>query len=374
MSGNWTTPPHLAPASQALISVLYAVGILANTAALAILCSGRKYRNHKHTLMLRFLTGNDLVALAGMLVQMYLQLHGVAGGRPLCIFRVVWRFFGFSSGCVAIVMAVERWLALTHPFVYQKHVTPAVIKRGIFGLWLLALLLVCLPFAGFGLYYRPAPADRCERYKDATSPVDRAYAFLFCAVGMLMVVCLVLCNVSVIRALCRMGLRGRHGGGEVLGRRISRSSSRSGGSRTAVAAPAAPAAAGSLCYNSSTREELTFARLMGLICVVFVVCWLPQMVSILLAQFLRGTAFTRSFGRLADILLSLHYTLNPFIYVLLSCRGQPCLPGLLKLLCRSCRRRSGASPSAPGSLAMTEHEQLESTEATSGPGVTSSLI
>jgi hypothetical protein len=37
-----------------------------------------------------------------------------------CRIRVLWRFFGLGSGCVAIVMAVERWLALTKPFFYQK--------------------------------------------------------------------------------------------------------------------------------------------------------------------------------------------------------------------------------------------------------------
>ncbi|KAG8223631.1 hypothetical protein J437_LFUL016592 [Ladona fulva] len=38
----------------------------------------------------------------------------------LCVLRVVWRLFGLGSGCVAIVMAVERWIALTRPFLYQK--------------------------------------------------------------------------------------------------------------------------------------------------------------------------------------------------------------------------------------------------------------
>jgi hypothetical protein len=31
-------------------------------------------------------------------------------------------------------------------------------------------------------------------------------------------------------------------------------------------------------YNASTPEELAFARLMAVLCVAFVVCWMPQMV------------------------------------------------------------------------------------------------
>lgn len=72
--------------------------------------------------MLRCLASNDLVALLGMLVQMYISIYvaGVTSNRAFCSLRVVWRLFGLFSGCVAIVMAAERWLALTRPFVYQK--------------------------------------------------------------------------------------------------------------------------------------------------------------------------------------------------------------------------------------------------------------
>lgn len=72
--------------------------------------------------MLRCLATNDLVALLGMLVQMYVTIYvnDVQSSQIVCSFRVIWRLFGLFSGCVAIVMAAERWLALTRPFVYQK--------------------------------------------------------------------------------------------------------------------------------------------------------------------------------------------------------------------------------------------------------------
>lgn len=37
-----------------------------------------------------------------------------------CMGKVVWRFFGLSSGCIAAVMAIERWMALARPFIYHK--------------------------------------------------------------------------------------------------------------------------------------------------------------------------------------------------------------------------------------------------------------
>lgn len=72
--------------------------------------------------MLRCLAINDLIALVGMLLQMNVTIYfgSVATTRLFCSMRILWRLFGLFSGCVAIVMAVDRWLALTKPFVYQK--------------------------------------------------------------------------------------------------------------------------------------------------------------------------------------------------------------------------------------------------------------
>jgi prostaglandin E receptor 4 len=68
--------------------------------------------------MLRCLTINDLIAMLGTWVQMYISRYWPGNG--FCYLHVVWRLFGLFSGCVAIVMAGERWLALTRPFLYQK--------------------------------------------------------------------------------------------------------------------------------------------------------------------------------------------------------------------------------------------------------------
>ena len=105
-------------------TIVYSIGALGNLIALTILHrSEKQMRNKKIILMLRCLVCNDLVALLGMVIQMH--LHQVlpleyACSHEACIVRVIWRQFGLSSGCVAVVMAVERWLALTHPFLYQK--------------------------------------------------------------------------------------------------------------------------------------------------------------------------------------------------------------------------------------------------------------
>lgn len=117
-----STAKHLNPCSQVIITTCYLLGISANTLALITLCQrSTRPNNPKHRMMLKCLTANDLTAMLGMLVLMYLQLYlPVANSQFFCGVRVIWRVFGLGSGCVTVVMAVERYLAITKPFLYQK--------------------------------------------------------------------------------------------------------------------------------------------------------------------------------------------------------------------------------------------------------------
>ncbi|KAL2727589.1 prostaglandin E2 receptor EP2 subtype isoform X1 [Vespula maculifrons] len=265
MTMNVTVPNipkrHVTLISQAVLTLVYITGVIGNVSALVILFHRDKRRNRKHLLMLRCLASNDLVALLGMLVQMYISIYvaGVTSNRAFCSLRVVWRLFGLFSGCVAIVMAAERWLALTRPFVYQKQVTYPVIVRCMLALWLAALSLTSLPVLGFGLYYKD---DHCVRYREATELTDIAYAYVWFVFGTLLCLSIVWCNLAVSRAL---GTLGRRAGAL---RRISRASSRAKPLLT-VTGPTPEVVA--------TAEERAFARLMAVLSISFVVCWMPQM-------------------------------------------------------------------------------------------------
>lgn len=48
------------------------------------------------------------------------HVPGVGSTRAYCAARVVLRVFGIGSVCIAVTMALERYLALTRPFLYQK--------------------------------------------------------------------------------------------------------------------------------------------------------------------------------------------------------------------------------------------------------------
>ncbi|XP_065212420.1 prostaglandin E2 receptor EP3 subtype [Planococcus citri] len=295
---------HLSNTLQIIITTCYVVGILGNLFALAILCKKTtRPSNPKYRLMLKCLSVNDLTALTGMLILMYMHMYyrDIRNDIWYCRARVIWRVFGLGSGCVAFVMAVERWLALTKPFVYQKHVTVVLIRRAIFGLWISAVILACMPFFGFGLYYdEKNPREKCRRYRHASAEHTRdvVYAYLYFSLGMLLVVCLVFCNIAVMRSLCYKGTTQIKIREQVSMRRMSRSVSK--------------------MSTSSTREEIAFGRLMGFLCIIFVICWVPQMLTIPLAACVphsEDDSRCKKFFRLADILMALHFVLDPYVYV-----------------------------------------------------------
>ncbi|KAG5326933.1 PE2R4 protein, partial [Acromyrmex charruanus] len=323
-----TRRKHVSFVPQLVLTLVYTTGVIGNVSALVILFHRDKRRNRKHLLMLRCLATNDLVALLGMLVQMYVTIYAgdVTSTRIFCSLRVVWRLFGLFSGCVAIVMAAERWLALTRPFVYQKQVTYPVIVRCMLALWLIALTITSLPVMGFGLYYKD---KQCVRYREATEPSDIAYAYVWFIFGTLLCLSIVWCNLAVSRALSKLSRR------TVALGRISRASSRAKPLLT-IAGVHTPHR-----LETVTTEERAFARLMAVLSISFVICWMPYMISIPLAQFamhLPKTAVTvkciRIFHIIADILLCIHFTLDPYIYVLLR-MPRPRFR-LLKPLCRIC--------------------------------------
>ncbi|KAK0084502.1 hypothetical protein PV325_006924 [Microctonus aethiopoides] len=347
MKINGTTIPirHVTIFSQIVLTLVYVCGIIGNIAALITLFHRDKKRNRKHSLMLRCLATNDLIALVGMLIQMNITIYfgSVASTRLFCSMRILWRLFGLFSGCVAIVMAVDRWLALTKPFVYQKRVSYHIIVRCMIVLWIATLSLTTMPLFGFGLYYENG---KCIRYREARKLADIVYAYIWCTYGTLLCLLIVICNLGVSRVLKKLG---RYDGAL---RRVSRASSRNKLPKLLIKENIASS------QSIATVEERAFARLMSILSITFVICWMPQMIAIPLEQY--NLQLPKSewlikkcigiFYKIADILLCLHFTLDPYIYVLLHIRKSR--TPIMKYLCGICvtnRSRTSSFAATSGS-------------------------
>lgn len=268
-----------------------------------------------------------------MFVQMYLHRYlpqeiVEANMHHFCIFRVIWRVFGISSGCVAFVMALERYIALTKPFFYHKHVSDKMIRRSIFLLWAVGAFFTFLPLFGFGIYFDERK-QTCIRYRDATDPTNVAYAYLFFSVGIILCTGIVICNLSVRRVLYQSHHKMRRQFRSIqpmpmVERATLRSSQKSASFTDSSIFR---------MVGEPTTEEIRFAKLMTFLSISFLACWLPQMVSILLAQLLKPDVKARFtwFFALSDILILLHFMLDPYIYVLLRQSGRSDLRTMIRL-------------------------------------------
>ncbi|KAL0868637.1 hypothetical protein ABMA27_008092 [Loxostege sticticalis] len=308
------TIPHRQHAKMftTVIKVVYAIGIIGNATAIVALRWGeRRVRNRKHLLLLTSLAANDLVALIGMMTAMVVAEHvpGARNTQVYCAARVVLRVFGIGSVCIAVTMALERYLALTRPFLYQKQVTYFLIRMALLVSWFWAAVLTCAPVFGLGLYYDESK-QTCMRYREAVSTVDFAYAAFYVAFGTLLCLVLVYCNLAVIQAL--YSISAPRPGGQPVVRRVSRSSCRQRSLNSSGSKP-------SLHHNAATAEEVAFSRLMATLSVLFMICWLPQMVTSALYLGLGPPSWKKltTLAKLSDMLMLLNYVLNPILYVLM---------------------------------------------------------
>lgn len=278
----------------------FLIGIIGNSSALVILYRSAKRRNKKHVLMLRWLACNDLTAAIGMLIITNLKRYTTGLSEFwICTFFTILRGFGFGSGIVALIMALERWFALTRPFLYHKLVTYDVLKRTLCCLWLANLFFTYSPLYGFGLYWDgDYPAGlKCRRYRFGVTTTDSIFAWLNFAVGTLVCLSIALCNIAVVLELSKIRSQNR-----VLVRRISRSiivNNRTGYTR-----------------HHQTPEEVAFAKLMAYISVIFCVCWGPQIILIPIAQLGVTSKASDFLAKIADMLLAIYFALDPIVYVL----------------------------------------------------------
>ncbi|ETN57974.1 hypothetical protein AND_010435 [Anopheles darlingi] len=315
-SSSHQKPIILATPCSVIVFLSYIFGCVGNLIALIHLW--RNVRNTKHALMLKCLLTNDLIGLSGMFVQMCLHLYlpkelVAANIRHFCTLRVIWRVFGISSGCVAFIMALERYIALAKPFFYHKYVTDNLIRKSIFILWTIGAFITFLPLFGFGIYF-DEKKKACVRYKSATEPMDVAYAYLFFSVGIVLCVGIVICNLSVRKVLYQSHRKMCRQFGSIKPTPMMNRSMR----QTQKSASFTDSSIMRM-FNEPTTEEIRFAKLMTVLSVFFLICWLPQMLTIILLQQL-STAMKLKLAwlfRLSDILILVHFMLDPYIYVLL---------------------------------------------------------
>ncbi|XP_036337193.1 prostaglandin D2 receptor-like isoform X2 [Rhagoletis pomonella] len=332
--------------------IVLLLGVIGNSLALLILARKKATKNSKYTLMLRCLASNNLIGLLGMLLTLLLKVYVPddkfkAYVRWDCTLKVLCRFFGLSSGCIAAVMAIERWMALARPFIYHKHITYELVRKTINSLVLIAVIITFLPFIGFGAYIDESDPEnpKCLRYRDAEGFLNKTYSVLFMLFGTLLCVVIVACNLFVTRVLCFIGrtrTTKRHMHYDLVNREK--------GSIHRIEGE--PNSGSSLYHHHSNSvtmsadaspDEIKFAKLMAFLSISFVICWMPQMIAIPMAILPNRVPKAHPFFILADVLMALHFTSDPYIYVLSRTKHSYILGCIKRCRCELRRTQSDQS-------------------------------
>ncbi|XP_076131512.1 prostaglandin F2-alpha receptor [Alosa pseudoharengus] len=197
--------------SQAEVSVIssvisMSVGILSNTLALFILIKAyQRFRLKSKACFLLFASGLVVTDCLGHLINGSLVFYVYSyrkdweafdPKRILCgIFGTSMVFFGLSPLLLGGVMAVERYLGVTHPFFHSSVIASCHMKTLMGAIWLLALFVALLPILLCRPYEVQCSRSWCFfRMVGARDWLDTVSPVLFSLLGLLSLLVSIVCN------------------------------------------------------------------------------------------------------------------------------------------------------------------------------------
>ncbi|XP_018604373.1 prostacyclin receptor [Scleropages formosus] len=258
-----------ADGSPVVSTLMFVAGLVGNVLALAILSLHQRKRRAKTSVFCILVTGLAVTDLLGtcflspMVFVCYAQhasLLGLTGGRGLCgFFAFIMTFFILASMLILCAMAVERCLAISHPYFYSKRVRRSFAKAVVPLIYLFTFAFCLLPFLGYGKHKQFCPGTWCFIKMDADDELgDKqhvlAFSLSYASLMALLIVVVFLCNGSVILSLCHMHRSQMSRRGSVV----------STGRRKKVTS-----------WFKDGEEEVDHLVLLASMTVIFVICSLP---------------------------------------------------------------------------------------------------
>ncbi|XP_074535860.1 prostacyclin receptor [Halichoeres trimaculatus] len=289
--------------------IMFLAAVVGNLLALFILGVHQKEHRSRSSVFCILVTGLALTDLLGTCLlsppvficyAQKLSLIGL-GGESLCkLFGFAVSFFGLAPTLILCAMAVERCLAISHPYFYSVHIRRSFAKFTLFFIYLFSLLFCLLPYAGFGKFRQYCPGTWCFIDMDATgdeqATLVRAFSVTYSSLISLLILAVFVCNGSVIVSLCQMHrnqmMRRGSVGSNVRKKRLS------------------------LAWFGQGEQEMDHLVLLALITLIFVVCSLP----LTIAGFIN--AIQPFCGDSENLTAFRFYALNPIVdpWVFIICR------------------------------------------------------
>uniref|UniRef100_A0A671MXM4 Prostaglandin E2 receptor EP2 subtype-like n=1 Tax=Sinocyclocheilus anshuiensis TaxID=1608454 RepID=A0A671MXM4_9TELE len=226
------------------------------------------------------------------------SLIGMSESRLVCgHFGYAMTFFSMVTLAILLSMAVERWLSIGHPYCYEKRLSKRCGYITIALIYLFCALFSATPFFGFGKYVQYCPGTWCFIDMHPSEREHKVFNIIYASCLLIMIVCTVLCNASVIYHLSLMYRR----------RKAHRSSVRRqrGHKR-----------------HRSIAKEVEHLVLLGFMTIAFVICSLPHVIQV----YFNISYDRRHKNNLIPLLLvSANPIIDPWVFIILS----PPVPRLL---------------------------------------------
>ncbi|XP_067273345.1 prostaglandin E receptor 2b subtype EP2 [Pseudorasbora parva] len=297
-------------------AIMFSAGVLGNVIALILLEIRR--RKQPATLFQVLVTSLVITDLVGtfsaspLVLTAYVRnesLVGMNANRFACgHFGYTMTFFSLVTLAILLSMAVERWLSLGHPYFYEKHLSKRCGYITIALIYLLCALFCVTPFLGFGRYIQHCPGTWCFIDTNPSDLEHKVFNVIYATWLLVMIVCTVLCNVSVIYHLSLMYRR----------RKAHRNSIRRqhGHKR-----------------HRSIAKEVEHLVLLGLMTIAFVICSLPLVINIYINLVLGPT---NTNDLISLLFVSVNPIIDPWVFIILS----PPVPRLLwNKMCKTAKSK-----------------------------------
>ncbi|KAM8953672.1 prostacyclin receptor [Pelodytes ibericus] len=282
--------------NPAISTFMFAAGVVGNLLALGVLGVHRRERRARASPFCILVTGLAVTDLLGTCVLSPVVFVSYAkqaslitlGSNVLChFFAFAMTFFNLASMMILFFMALERCLAISHPYVYAQHGGGQNLARAALpSTYVLVTLLCALPLVGVGEHKQYCPGTWCFIRMAVPGGWNKgvlAFSLLYASLTGLLILAILICNGSVTVSLCHMR----------KGQRARRGSLRRGGARGWLL--------------GAGEEELEHLILLTLMTIIFMVCSVPMTLRAFLG------AVYKEENETADLVAFRFSALNPIL-------------------------------------------------------------
>ncbi|KAK6180426.1 hypothetical protein SNE40_012586 [Patella caerulea] len=189
--------------------IMFASGVLGNVLALAVLGTSRK--KHRKTVFYRLvgaLACTDLfgiISVSPITIVVYSKGRTWIGGEHLCNYSSFMMIFsGIATLLIVGAMALERFVAIIHPYAYETRFSTGKVKYIVLGIWVTSAVIAALPMIGLGENSVQYPGTWCFFNYTSDAITGKIFTYFYASVGLLVIAVTALCNVAVMIVLVKM--------------------------------------------------------------------------------------------------------------------------------------------------------------------------